>query len=43
MSAAPSACPSLVWEAYTGGAVVVFANLARAEYLKLRDYLGHFV
>jgi hypothetical protein len=34
--------PSLVWEAYTGGAVVVFANLARAEYLKLRDYLGHF-
>jgi hypothetical protein len=35
--------PSLVWEAYTGGAVVVFANLARAEYLKLRDYLGHFV
>jgi len=34
--------PSLVWEAYTGGAVVVFANLARAEYLKLRDYLDHF-
>jgi hypothetical protein len=34
--------PSLVWEAYTGGAVVVFANLARAEYLKLRDYLAHF-
>ncbi len=34
--------PSLVWEAYTGGAVVVFANLARGEYLKLRDYLGHF-
>jgi PilZ domain len=34
--------PSLVWEAYTGGAVVVFANLARAEYLKLRDYLNHF-
>lgn len=34
--------PSLVWEVYTGGAVVVFANLARAEYLKLRDYLGHF-
>jgi hypothetical protein len=34
--------PSLVWEAYTGGAVVVFANLARGEYLKLRDYLSHF-
>jgi len=34
--------PSLVWEVYTGGAVVVFANLARGEYLKLRDYLGHF-
>ena len=34
--------PSLVWEAYTGGAVVVFANLARAEYVKLRDYLNHF-
>jgi hypothetical protein len=34
--------PSVVWEAYTGGAVVVFANLARGEYLKLRDYLSHF-
>jgi hypothetical protein len=34
--------PSLVWEAYTGGAVVVFANLARGEYVKLRDYLSHF-
>lgn len=34
--------PSLVWESYTGGAVVVFANLARDEYLKLRDYLNHF-
>jgi hypothetical protein len=34
--------PALVWEAYTGGSVVVFANLARAEYLKLRDYLSHF-
>lgn len=33
---------ALVWEAYTGGAVVVFANLARAEYLKLRDFLNHF-
>ena len=33
--------PSLVWEAYTGGAVLVFANLARAEYLKLREFLGH--
>jgi PilZ domain-containing protein len=32
----------LVWEAYTGGAVVVFANLARDEYLKLRDFLTHF-
>lgn len=35
--------PSLVWESYTGGAVVVFANLTRDEYLKLRDYLNHFV
>lgn len=34
--------PAVVWEAYTGGAVVVFANLARTEYLKLRDYLNHF-
>src|SRR4030095_11645028 len=34
--------PALVWESYTGGAVVVFANLARAEYVKLRDYLNHF-
>lgn len=34
--------PGLVWEAYTGGAVVVFANLARDEYLKLRDFLTHF-
>ena len=33
--------PSLVWETYTGGAVLVFANLARAEYLKLREFLGH--
>ena len=34
--------PSLVWEVYTGGAVLVFANLARAEYLKLREFLSHF-
>jgi hypothetical protein len=34
--------PALVWEAYTGGAVVVFANLARSEYLTLRDFLNHF-
>jgi len=34
--------PAVVWEAYTGGAVVVFANLARAELLKLSNYLGHF-
>lgn len=34
---------ALVWEAYTGGGVVVFANLAREEYLKLRDFLSHFV
>jgi hypothetical protein len=33
--------PALVWEAYTGGAVVVFANLARGEYMKLRDFLDH--
>lgn len=34
--------PALVWEAYTGGAVMVFANLARVEYVKLRDFLAHF-
>ncbi len=34
--------PAIVWEAYIGGAVVVFANLARGEYLRLRDYLNHF-
>jgi PilZ domain len=34
--------PAVVWEAYTGGAVLVFANLARAELLKLSNYLGHF-
>lgn len=34
--------PAVVWEAYTGGAVVVFANLARTEYLTLRDFLNHF-
>jgi len=34
--------PALVWEAYTGGAVMVFANLARGEYLKLRDFRNHF-
>lgn len=34
--------PALVWETYTGGAVVVFANLAQGEYLKLRDFLTHF-
>jgi hypothetical protein len=33
--------PALVWEAYTEGAVVVFANLARGDYLKLRDFLNH--
>jgi hypothetical protein len=33
--------PALVWEAYSGGAVVVFANIARGEYLKLRDFLNH--
>jgi hypothetical protein len=33
--------PALVWEAYTGGAVVVFANLARGEYLKLRGFIEH--
>lgn len=34
--------PAVIWEAYTGGAVVVFANLARTELLKLRNYLKHF-
>ena len=34
--------PAVIWEAYTGGAVVVFANLDRTELLKLRNYLNHF-
>lgn len=34
--------PAIVWETYTGGAVVVFANLAVAERQKLRGYLSHF-
>ena len=34
--------PAVIWEAYTGGAVVVFANLARPEHLKLLNYLKHF-
>ncbi len=34
--------PAVVWEAYSGGGVLVFANLARAEFLRLRDYLSHF-
>jgi PilZ domain len=34
--------PAVIWEAYTGGAVVIFANLARIELLKLRNYLSHF-
>jgi len=33
---------AVVWEAYTGGAVVIFANLTRAEHLKLRNYLSNF-
>jgi hypothetical protein len=34
--------PALVWEAYTGGAVLVFANLARGEHRKLHDFVNHF-
>lgn len=34
--------PALVWEVYTGGAVVVFANLAHDELLKLRAFLNLF-
>jgi hypothetical protein len=34
--------PALVWETYSGGAVVVFANLAQGEYVRLRDFLNHF-
>jgi hypothetical protein len=34
--------PALVWEVYTGGAVLVFANLAREEILRLRAFLNHF-
>jgi PilZ domain-containing protein len=34
--------PAIVWEAYSGGAVLVFANLGRVDYLRLRGYLRHF-
>ncbi|HJR52069.1 MAG TPA: PilZ domain-containing protein, partial [Gemmatimonadales bacterium] len=32
--------PALVWEAYAGGAVLVFANLAPAEFTRLQEYLA---
>jgi hypothetical protein len=32
--------PAVVWEAYAGGAVLVFANLAQPEFLRLGDYVG---
>jgi hypothetical protein len=39
--AAPLRLPAVVWEAYVGGAVLVFANLAQAEFLRLREYVQH--
>jgi len=32
--------PALVWESYTGGAVLVFANLAPKEFTRLQEYLA---
>lgn len=33
--------PAVVWEAYVGGAVLVFANLDQPEFLRLRQYVQH--
>lgn len=35
----PLRLPAVVWEAYVGGAVLVFANLAQPEFLRLREYV----
>jgi hypothetical protein len=32
--------PAVVWEAYTGGAVLVFANLSAREFARLQEYLA---
>lgn len=32
--------PALVWESYAGGAVLVFANLAPNEFIRLQEYLA---
>lgn len=32
--------PALVWESYSGGAVLVFANLAPKEFTRLQEYLA---
>jgi hypothetical protein len=32
--------PALVWESYTGGAVLVFANLSPQEFARLQAYLA---
>ena len=32
--------PAVVWEAYTGGAVLVFANLTSREFARLQEYLA---
>lgn len=37
----PLRLPAVVWEAYVGGAVLVFANLAQPEFLRLREYVRH--
>ena len=33
--------PALVWEAYEGGAVLVFTNLAGKEFTRLQEYVAH--
>ncbi len=37
----PLRLPAVIWEAYVGGAVLVFANLAQPEFLRLREYVQH--
>ncbi|HET7876668.1 MAG TPA: PilZ domain-containing protein [Methylomirabilota bacterium] len=38
----PLRLPAVIWEAYSGGAVLVFANLAQPEFTRLRDYVNYF-
>jgi hypothetical protein len=38
----PLRLPAVVWEAYSGGAVVVFANLAQPEFTRLTQYVEYF-